>query len=131
VRFCEPTKKQQDGYRKWVRALPKRPREIAERFDVWTLYRLKDTGDRVTIASFCDDGTLTVVVSGKFNLIDFERRVFGIPPEDLEECDLPAPDEKLGALMTSEEARDNIDALRVRARPDLWVMEDGKAVRKQ
>ena len=50
--------------------------------------------------------TLTVIVSGRFNYVAFERRVFGIKPEDLEECDLPRADEPLGsANMTIEEAR--------------------------
>jgi hypothetical protein len=132
MRFCKPTKKQQDGYRKWVKKLPKKVRAVAERFDIWTLYRLKSSGDRVMLQSFDGDGTLTVAVSGKFNLVIAERQVFGVPPDDLEECDLPAPDEKLGALMTTEEAVDNLDAMRVLVRPDLWVMtEDGTAVRKQ
>jgi hypothetical protein len=30
--------------------------------------------------------TLRVVVSGEFNVILFERGVFGVCPEDLEEC---------------------------------------------
>jgi hypothetical protein len=97
-------------------------RAVAERFDIWTLYRLKSSGDRVMLQSFDGDGTLTVAVSGKFNLVIAERQVFGVPPDDLEECDLPAPDEKLGALMTGKEIVDNLDAMRVLVRPDLWVM---------
>jgi hypothetical protein len=131
MRFCKPTKKQQEGYRKWVRRLPKKVRAVAERFDIWTLYRLKSSGSRVMIRSFDCDGTLTVIVSGEFNLTLVEQHVFGVPPDDMEECDLPAAGEALGALMTTEEAVDNLDAMRVLIRPDLWVMEDGKAVRKQ
>jgi hypothetical protein len=130
MRFCKPTKKQQEGYAKFVRKLPKKVRKVAERFDIWTLYKLKGTGDRVTIAAFANDGTLTVIVSGKFNLLMAERKVFGIEPDELEECDLPAADEPLGAVLTNREFRDNLDAMRVLVRPDLWAMEDGKAVRK-
>lgn len=132
MRFCKPTKKQQEGYRQWVSKLPKNVRAIAERFDIWTLYRLKSSGDRVTLHSFDGDGTLTVIVSGKFNLVMFERQVFGIAPDNLEECDLPAADEPVGAALTSKEAAENLDAMRVLVRPDLWAMgDDGKAVRKQ
>jgi hypothetical protein len=58
--------------------------------------------------------------------------VFGIRADELEDCELPGADEPLGAVMTSEEAKDNLDALKVMVRPDLWALdEDGKAVRKQ
>ena len=132
MRFCQPTPAQEKGYRKWVRKLPAVARALAERFDPWTLYRLKSTGSRVTIQSFADDGTMTVAVTGRFNLVTFERQVFGIAPDELEECDLPPADEPVGAALTHQEATDNLDALRVIVRPDLWTMgEDGKAVRKQ
>ncbi len=132
MRFCTPTEKQEKGYRRWVAKLPKGARQVAERFDLWTLYRLKITGQRVTIRAFHDDGSITVNVTGRFNRVAFNRQVFGITADELEECDLPGPDEALGAVITTEEARDNLDVLRVMVRPDLWVMgEDGKAVRKQ
>lgn len=132
MRFCTPTKKQETGYRRWVRKLPEPARALAERFDPWTLYLLKSTGHRVMIQSFSDDGTMTVIVSGKFNLVLHEREVFGISADDLEECDLPAAGEQLGAALSRAEAADNLDALRVMVRPDLWTMgEDGKAMRKQ
>lgn len=131
MRFCEPTEAQEKGFRKWVRSRPKKVRAVAERFDIWTLYRLKDTGDRVTLHAFANDGTVTVIVSGRFNLVMFEREVFGINPNDLEECDLPTADEPVGAALSPKEAADSLDELRVLVRPDLWTMEDGKAVRKQ
>lgn len=62
----------------------------------------------------------------------FDRSVFGIDPDDLEECDLPAPEERLGAALTQDEVGDNLDALRVMVRPDLFeMMPDGKARRKE
>ena len=131
MRFCQPTKTQERGYRQWVRKLPAKARAHAERFDIWTLYRLKSTGDRVTLHSFNDDGTITVIVSGKFNLVMFERQVFGITPDDLKECDLPAADEPVGAALSGAEAEENLDAIRTLVRPDLWTMQDGKAVPKQ
>lgn len=132
MRFCQPTKKQEKGYAAWVRELPKKARAVAQRFDLWTLYKLKETGDRVILRAFADDGTLTVIVSGRFNLVMFEREVFGIRPDDLEECDLPAADEPTGTLLSREETFAKLDQLRVMVRPDLWAMgDDGKAVRKQ
>lgn len=61
-----------------------------------------------------------------------ERQVFGIKPDDLEECDLPDENEPVGVMLSGEEVSENIDAIRCMVRPDLFRMgEDGKAVRKQ
>jgi hypothetical protein len=133
ARYCEPTPEQEARWREWVTERPDAIREVAARFDPWSLYRMKSTGHRVTVYSYSHSEpiTLTVHVSGEFNRIDFERMVFGIDPDDLEPCELPGPDEALGALLTQEEVEENIDALRVAIRPDLWHMgENGKAVRK-
>jgi len=134
ARFYEPTAEQEAGYRAWVASRPATVRAVAERFEPWSLYRLQSTGQRVTVAAFgvTADGTVTVSVNvlALFNFVTFERQVFGIHPDELEPCELPAPDEPTGALLTAKEVDDNLDALRVAARPDLWTMEDGKAVRK-
>lgn len=132
MRFEQPTAEQERGWAKWVRSRPALVRATAERFDPWSLYRLKSTGDRVVVMSFSEDGTLTVAVTGRFNRVWMERKVFGVDPDDLEPCDLPGPDEVLGSVLSQDEVEDNIDTLRVMVRPDLWVMgPDGKAVRRQ
>ena len=70
-------------------------------------------------------------VTGEFNFVTFDRNVFGIYPDDLEPCEIPTPDELTGTVLTGEEVDENIDALRVLVRPDLFVMgDDGKAKRK-
>jgi hypothetical protein len=39
--------------------------------------------------------------------VPFERNVFGIDPNDIEECDLPGPNERLGDLgFTIEQYKD-------------------------
>jgi hypothetical protein len=95
---------------------------------------MKSTGQRVTVYSFGegDRVTLTVNVEGRFNAIAFERQVFGIDPDDLEPCDLPVAGELLGSALSQTEVAENLDALRVMVRPDMWVMgADGVAVRRQ
>lgn len=99
MRYRKPTPEQVEAFKEWLATLPPKVKEIAEKFDVWTLYRMKSTGQRVFIQSFdeTDDGvTLVVGVSGEFNLVTHERAVFGIDPDDLEECDLPRPGELVG-----------------------------------
>lgn len=101
MRYVEPTPEQIQGWDAWVSERPDNVRKIACQFDPWTLYRLKTTGQRVTIGAFDEEGggkvSVRVNVSGEFNFVTFERSVFGIDPSDLEECDLPGPDEPLGS----------------------------------
>ena len=132
ARIIEPAAKEKKAWTAWVASRPNNVRKVVERFDPWSLYRMKSTGHRVTIHSFSEDGTLTVNITGEFNTILFDRQVFGINPDDLEPCDLPDADEITGTVMTQEQVDENIDNLRVAIRPDLWTLgPDGKAVRKK
>lgn len=97
-------------FQEWLEGRPAIVREIAERLRPDKLYRLKTTGQRVTMYSINEDGTVTVDVTGRFNLIAFDRQVFGINPDDLEECDLPAPNELLGTLLNEEETVQFLEA---------------------
>lgn len=97
----------QKGWRVWVESLPPVIQELCTLLPPDRLYRLKTTGLRVTLFSYGENRTVTVEVTGKFNMVMFNRRVFGIRPEDLEECDLPAKDEMLGTILTE---RQDIDA---------------------
>lgn len=118
-------------WKEWVAQLPTaEARSAGEKVNPWTLYRMKSTGHIVNVVSIFDDGTVTVFVGGDFNLVMFEREVFGIDVNDLEPCEIPEG-KTTGALLSPSEVDANMDALRVLIRPDLWVMgEDGKAVRQ-
>lgn len=105
--WYEMDSEQQASWREWVASRPPVVREMAERFLPNKLYRLTTSNHRVTVCGFGEDGTMTVAVTGQFNRVMFERRVFGIQPEDLEECELPGSDEVLGAVLTE---REDIDA---------------------
>jgi len=118
ARWTTPTDEQVQAYADWADGRPEPVKTLAKRFDPWSLYRLKHPDDpetlghRVTIQAFCDDGTIIVDVTGQFNLIGFGRRVFGIDPGDLTECELPAADEPVGVTMTEEETLEYINARR-------------------
>jgi hypothetical protein len=90
----DPTPGQRAAWDGWVASRPACVRRVAERFNPWSLYRLRTTGQKVMLLSFSEeeDGrvTLTVNVTSEFNRVAFERRVFGIDPDDLEPCELPA-----------------------------------------
>ena len=65
------------------------------------MYSMKPHGQRVTLVSYSENGTVTVDVSAEWNLVTFQRQVFGVDPANLEECDLPDDDEPTGALLTT------------------------------
>jgi hypothetical protein len=117
TRLQEPSPEEEKAYKRWLRSRPKGVRKVAARIDPWTLYRLKTTGQRVTIYSFSEqkDGavTLTVSVTGQFNPVVFDKNVFGISPDDLEPCEPPAPNELVGTLFTDDnEVEAYIDLIR-------------------
>ena len=94
---------------KWIDQLPEKCREKALQYPPNKLYRLKN-GNRVVMYGYDEntDGTCTtcqVIVSGQYNFVLFERRVFSVSFDDLEECDLPGPEERLGSMgLTPEQA---------------------------
>ena len=117
ARWMDPTLESEATYNRWIQKRPEHVRKVAERFDIWSLYLYTPTNHRVTIYSFDEhkvtgDVTLTVNVLGKYNHVSFERRVFGVAPDMLVECDLPGPDELLGAEMTQEEAEEMIEQMK-------------------
>lgn len=91
-------------WQEWVATRPPEIQALCARLRPDRLYLLKTTGQRVAIHSFSEGGTVTVDVLGDFNLVDFETQVFGCNPDDLEECNLPAPNELVGVLLTEEPA---------------------------
>ena len=95
----EFTPEQQAEWDAWVAGRPPVVQERCRAFPPNRLYLLKSSNHRVTIYSYSEDGTMTVTVSGDYNLITFNRNVFGIKPEDLEECDLPDLDEPIGSFV--------------------------------
>lgn len=113
ARFEEPTAKELKSWAKWKAARPEIVRRLADRFEPWSLFRMKGTGQRVVVVGFYEDGTLRVIVSGRFNRVPFDCGVFGVDPENLEPCDLPGPHEELGAILTDEDdIREYVDAVR-------------------
>lgn len=90
-------------FERWLAGRPAVIREMAAKRPPGVLYRMKSTGQRVTIYSYNENGTMTVEVLGRYNLVSHERRVFGIALADLEECDLPSPRDLVGAMLTAEE----------------------------
>lgn len=73
-----------------VATFPPLVQDVCKQLPPDRLYRMKSSGYRVVINSYNADGTLIVFLSGQFNLLLFERRMLGVLPADLTECDLPA-----------------------------------------
>ena len=115
AKYTEPTSKEFEAWSQWVSDRPDNVRKVAERFNPWTLYKLGPDGHRVYVLGFDEqkDGTvtLTVGISGQFNLVSFERNVFGINPDDLTECDLPTAEEVLGVVLNGQEVQSALDGI--------------------
>ena len=94
AKWIEWTDEQRAVWAEWLASRPQVIQDMAAKFPPDELYRLGSSGHRVTLYSYSEDGTMTVNVTGDFNFVAFDRRVFGITPDDLEPCDLPSPDER-------------------------------------
>lgn len=77
------------AWAEWVSTRPPIVQDLCRRYPPDRLYWLSPPGQRVIIVGYSESGTLTVNVSRKFNVLCFERQVFGIDPGNLTECDLP------------------------------------------
>src|SRR3972149_9607324 len=108
------------AFDRWVASRPLCIQELIAKLPPDRLYRFnRGNGERVLIHSYHEmgDGSceLRVEVLGEYNLIAFERNVFGVRPEHLVECDLPDPDELVGVLYeTDEEVDEYIDSMKKR-----------------
>lgn len=101
MKFAELTDIEE--FEEWKNSRPKIVKEMIEKYPPNLLYLYKPTNHRVTIYSYSEDGTATINCTGEYNKIMFGRQVFGIDPNNLEECDLPADDEELGEILTERE----------------------------
>lgn len=111
----------QAAWAEWVATRPPAVQELCKRLPPDRLYRMRSTGKRVTLFLYCEDGTVTVSVTGEFNVVIFDRQVFGISPDDLEECDLPPRGELLGTGLTTDE---DVDAFVEAIRPAILAERD-------
>lgn len=112
AQWMTPTDEQRKAFEAWRASRPKLIQDLIDKLGPWTLYMLRETRHRCTIHSWNEDGTVTVAITGQYNLIPFGRRVFGVPPEDLTECDLPAPGELVGTTFNEKQTLDFINEKR-------------------
>jgi hypothetical protein len=101
--FVDWNEEQSAGWHEWLASRPPVIQELAAKLPGDRLYRIKDTGHRGTIHSYHENSTVTLLVDGRFNRVLFSRKVFGLSPEELEECDLPSADEQLGDFSAESE----------------------------
>lgn len=88
------TEKQKKIMEDWLAERPQVIRDMVAKYDLHMdrLYELTTTGQRVTLHSLSENGTVTVNVLYQFNpermfMSLQDRAVFGIDPADLRECD--------------------------------------------
>lgn len=98
AKIRELTPEEQTQHRAWADDLPPNVREVASSYPHDRLCRIRD-GSKVAILAYATDGTVTIGISSRFNRVFFERQVFGVPPSELTECDLPGPGEPVGLIL--------------------------------
>jgi len=103
-------------WEEWVESRPVEIQKLCRKFPPDRLYKIKNSNHKVTIISYNESGSMNVDVSGEYNLIVFERQVFGIEPDNLEECDLPNHNEPLGVKFTDSQ---EIDKYLDKIRPEI------------
>jgi hypothetical protein len=89
AKWIEWSEEQKKVWDEWVNSRPDVVKELCLKFPADRLYRIKDSGDRGTIHSYDEDGTMTLIIDGTYSQVIFPKNVFGLNPEDIEECDLP------------------------------------------
>lgn len=91
ARWTEPDDDQRDAWEEW-KTDPSRPadmRAVAERFDPWSMYRLKTTGQRCGVVSFFEsdgDQPVTLGIYAEHETLGpiSAVKVIGVSPDDLE-----------------------------------------------
>jgi hypothetical protein len=68
ARIFQPTTEEEAAWKKKVASGPAIVRAVGERLDPWSLYRMKSTGDRVTLRGISVDGTVHVDVTGDYTM---------------------------------------------------------------
>jgi precorrin-6B methylase 1 len=80
----QPTERDLKGWAKWLKGRPPSVRSMAKKMPPWTLFRMKDTEQIVSVIGYFEDGTVRVHVHEDpraFGVPGWE--VFGVKPDDL------------------------------------------------
>lgn len=96
------TPEQQVEWDTWVATRPPVIQALCKKLPPDTLYRHKSTGQIVSIYSYSENNTVTILVSGAHNLVAFERTVFGVDPDSLEPCEAQGPEKRVGVVCKTE-----------------------------
>lgn len=107
----------------WLKDRPETIRDLALRFPPNGLFRIKASKHYCVINSFMEDGTVTVRVTCAFQMLAFDRVVFGLKPDELEPAPLPEKGVRIGCTQhgigTFDEAR--LSFREVEGDSDIWV----------
>jgi len=90
-------------FNQWVKCRPLSVQKLIKKRPPNLLYRMRCSRHRVEIVEYCEDDTVIVSITGKYNCIAYDRNLDGIKAADLVECDLPGPNEELGTLLDDKD----------------------------
>jgi hypothetical protein len=98
-RSREPSRKELEDWDEWVASRAGLPllQAAASKFFPWDVYRYKATGHIGVVVGYTDKGLVTLYVPGRYNHVMYEFRIVSVDPHvDLEPCDPPGQDERVG-----------------------------------
>lgn len=85
MKLIDWTQKQKDTWATWVATKPECVQKMCRSHPPDEMYKMKSTGQIVTLYSYSEDGTVTVDIDNEITLqLMVPRRVFGIDIKDLE-----------------------------------------------
>lgn len=83
MNWTDPTEEDRVFWQAWLDERPPVVRQVAERFNPWTMYRLTTTGQRCAVLAFASSGTVRVYAEHETLGPVTGVEAFGIAPETL------------------------------------------------
>ena len=74
TKIIEWNETQQKEWNEWLSDRPESIKKLADKYPPYNLYKLKTSGQRVTMHSYWEDGTVSIWITGKFNLVMFDKQ---------------------------------------------------------
>ena len=94
------------SFEEWLKTGPLIIQEMAKKYPPNKFYKIRGKGHICTLYSYSENNTVTVDITGDFNKLTIERRVFDINIDDLVETEFDET-QPTGVLFTKEDDIEN------------------------
>lgn len=101
-----------NSFEEWLKTRPLIIQEMAKKYPPNKFYKIRGKGHICTLYSYSEDKTVSVDITGDFNKLTIERRVFDVNIDDLVETEFDET-QPTGVLFTKEDdIEDHIKIMR-------------------